>query len=233
MAKRKKKKHIPPCPGNPEDYVLVETREGFHWRLKRGSIKPAKLNTAFKNNVKLTKLTSPVAVTIRKKLLPFLEKLDTGRFVANVSGLLKQEYYKTGKFDFIALNGYEIQPYNPLGKLLRRNHYVQIKKNEAIIEIPLSENVVKKFNKQVTGYFFEAILLSGDLAKPGSLRVDSDTSAVYDIGLKTDITCRMSLTLPTKKVSWMVMLKLSLIQVNEPASHFSHYGMKVVCAASA
>jgi hypothetical protein len=226
----KKKGPIPPCPGNPEDYVLVNSKEGPYWRRKRGTVKTATLNTAFKNNVKLTKIISPVAVTIRKKLEPFLEGLDTGRFLANVSGLLKKEYYKSGKLDFLALKDYELQPSHHLQTLLRRTYEVHIKKNEIIIEIPLGENVVKKVNKQMTGYHFELILLYGDLTKQNTLRSDSDTSSVYDMQLKTGTRCRLSLILPSKKVSWMALLKLTCTFGNKPASHRSHYGMRVVWA---
>jgi hypothetical protein len=233
MAKSKKNGTIPSCPGNPEDYVLVNSREGPHWRKKRGTDKPAKLNTVFKNNVKLTGVVSPVASYIKRKLSPFINELETGRFVANVSGLLKKGYNKTGKLDFLQLKGYELQPRYKLSKLLRRNYEVYTKKNEVIIEISLGENAVVKFNGQVTGYYFEAILLYGDLKKINSLRIDSEVSSVYDIELKTEKTCRLSLILPTKKASWMLMLKLSSVFGDETGNFHKHFGMKVVWAESA
>src|SRR5690242_1236200 len=232
MRKKKKKKNrpIPPCPGNPEDYTWHNTKEGGHWQRNRGTVTTAKLNTSFKNNVKLTRVVSPIATTIKKKLMPFLEGLDTGRFVARVSGLLKKGYNKTGNIDFLELKDYELQPDYTLSKLLRREYEVHLKNNEVIIEIPLGENAVKKFNNLVTGYFFETILLYGDLKKPNSLRIDSDTSPVFDIKLKTATPCRLSLPLPAKKVSWMAMLKLHLVQGKNPGSYHKHFGMKVVWA---
>jgi hypothetical protein len=226
----KKKKPIPPCPGNPEDYTWVNTREGGHWQRRRGTVTTAKLNTSFKNNVKLTKLVSPIASTLKKKLMPFLENMDTGRFVANVSGLLKKEYNKLGKLDFLGLKDYEVQPYNKLQKLLRRAYDVQVKKNEVIIEIHLGEGVVKPGSKDMTGYFFEGILVYGDLTKPNSLRIDSETSPIYEIRSKTKDTCRISLMLPSKKVSWMALLKLTCTYGTVPATYKIYIGMKVVWA---
>jgi len=228
---KKKNWAIPPCPGNPEDYTLVRPKnEPPYWRKKRGTVKPAKLNTSFKNNVKLNKNVSSMASSIKKKIMPFLEKLETGRFVAKVSGRLRKEYYKSGKFNFGGLKEYELQPTYSLSNLLRREYDVHVKGNEAIIEIPLGENAVKKFNGLVTGYFFEGILLHGDLSKPNSLRVDSETSPVYDIRLKQATNCRLSLHLPTKKVSWMVMLKLHLVMGTKTGDFHKHFGMKVVWA---
>jgi hypothetical protein len=232
MSKKKKNRNIPPCPGNPEDYTWVNTREGGHWRKNRGTVKPARLNTSFKNNVKLNKIVSPIASTIKKKLMPFLESMETGRFVAKVSGLLRKEYNKTGKLDFLPLKEYELQPDYSLSKLLKCAYDVHLKNNEVIIEIPLSERAVVKFNNLVTGYFFEAILLYGDLSKLNSLRVDSDTSPIYSIKTKA-ITCRLSLQLPAKKLSWMAILKLHSVQGKEPGSYHKHFGMKVVWADGA
>lgn len=230
---KKKNRPKPPCPGNPEDYTWHDTKEGGHWQRNRGTVTTAKLNTSFKNNVKLTKITSPSATIIKSKIMPFLEGLETGRFVANVSGLLKRGYNKTGKLDFLALKEYELQPDYPLSKLLTRAYDVSIQKNEVIIDIHLGERAVKKFNNLVTGYFFELILLFGELSKPNSLRVDSDTSSIYDIRLKTQTICRLSLPLPTKKLSWMAMLKLHSVQGKDPGSYYKHFGMKVVWAEGA
>lgn len=228
MAKRKKKGIIPLCPGNTEEYLLVNTREGYYWRKKRGTIKPAKLNAAFKNNAKLTGILSPVTSAIREKLSPFLEYMDTGRFLANVSGRLKKAYNQTGKLSFLGLTDYDLQPYYPFEKLFRGSYKVHVNKSELSIEILLRENIVKALTKMVTGYYFEAILLYGDPAKQNSLRIDSEVSPVYNIHSTTDTVCRLSLLLPAKKTSYMVLLKLSCMNGKTPAYHASQYGMKVV-----
>jgi len=233
MNKKKKNRPIPPCPGNPEDYTWHNTREGGHWQKKRGTVTTATLNKSFKNNVKLTRIVSPIAVTLRKKLIPYLEYLDTGRFIANVSGRLKKEYNKSGKLDFVGLLDYEIQPYRILEKLLRCAYEVQLNKNEVIIEIPVMERAVAKGNNLMTGYFFEAILMYGDITKPNSLRTDSEISPVYEFRLKARTTCRLSLLLPSKKVSWMVLLKLSCVYGKEIATYDKYHGMRVVWAERA
>jgi hypothetical protein len=232
MAARKKIKPDPPAPPNAHNYILVKTKEGAYWRRKRGTVKPAKLNTVLSNNAKLTSIVSPLASLIRKKLMPFLERLDTGRFIAGISARLKTEYNETGKLSLVALHEYEVQPRFKLQDLLATGYLPRTEKGEVIIDILPSERPVRRLNKSVTGYYFDAILLYGDLAKPNSLRIDSETSAVFEIGLKTKTNLRLSLVLPAKKVSWAVFLKLSCIEGNEPANHPRHYGMKVVSVGS-
>lgn len=231
MPRRKKAKQAPPVPPG-EGYVLVRTKEGSHWRRKRGTVKPAKLNESLKTNTELTSITSPIAKRIFDKLAPYLKRLDTGRFIANVSTLLNKHYKRTGKFSLCALNGYVLQTSSPWWKLMISGYWVKEKKGEVFIEIDLFKGAVKKLNSIVSHYFFEAILLHGDLTKEKGLRIESEASPMYNYEKDPDQVCKLNLILPAKKTSWLVMLRLSCIENNELATHYRHHGAKIILAGT-
>jgi hypothetical protein len=233
MATKKKKSYPPPPPPDPENWQLIETKEGNKfWRRKRGTVKKAKLNEAFKRNIKLNNLVSPAATEIRKKLLPYLEKMETGRFIAKVSGRLRKMYKDKGRLDLQAMNGYDLQPYFPLNELLKTSYQSSIKNEEVILEIQLYKGIIGRTNKIITGYWFEAILLYGDLANPKTLRTDSERSLTYDINLQKKDTCILSVMLPSKKTSWILILKAGCDEDGKPAYYARHYGMKVIMAGT-
>jgi hypothetical protein len=230
MAKRGKNKPAPPP--DLHNYTLIKTKEGSYWRRKRGTVNPAKLNATLKRSSRAMAVTSPAARRIKDKLHPFLQRLDTGRFIAIVSGKLRKAYNQTGKISLLPLQGYEMQPYFHLNQLLDTSYNVFEKKGEIIIEINLGSRSVRQLNQIVTEYYFDAILLHGDPSKPNGLRIESDTSPLYDINSRKQTTCRLSLLLPTKKTSWIVLLKVSCREGDEPAAHPRHYGMKVIMTGS-
>jgi len=232
MPARKKRKTPPTPPPDPENWQLVKTREGDFYRRKRGTVKEARLNEAFRKNVTLNKLVSPAAKEIRNKLLPFLANLDTGRLIARVSALLRKMYKKYGRPDLQAIGGYDFQPYNPMDELLKTKYTVSIINGEIIIVIEVYKGMIRRTSKIISGYWFEAILLYGDLEKPSSLRTDNDVSPIYNINLNKESACKLSLMLPSRKTSWVVLLKVSCMEGKEPALHSRHYGMKVVLAGS-
>lgn len=228
MARKNRKKDDPPSPpADAAGYVLVRTKERVYWRRKRGTIKKATLNSSFKRNAAITAITSPAAKRIYVKLDQFLHRLATGRFIANVSARLRKALKQTGELDFSFMMDYEIQPWYPLGKLLNRPYTITENKNEFIIRIPIKENTVKRHNKQVSDYYFEAILLWGQPDKSKGLKVDSDTSPLYRFGEEKP-ECRLTITQPTQKLPWMILLKLSCHEGNNPAHMARNYGMKVV-----
>jgi len=228
MPKRNRQKNDPPSPpADASEYILVRTKERVFWRRKRGTIKNVTLNSGFKKNAEITAIVSPAAKRIYAKLDPFFKGLDTGRFIANVSARLRKALKLNGEMDFSFLLDYEIQPWYPLKKLLDDGYQTTIENNEFIIRIPI-RNTVKRHNKQVSDYYFDAILLWGQPGKSKGLRVESDTSPLYEFGQKTTTECKLTINLPAKKMPWMVLLKLSCHEGNKPANMARNYGMKVV-----
>ena len=230
MSKRKRRRYrtATPPPVDGHSYVLVRTKEGSYWRKKRGTVKKAELNEVFQRNAEATALASPAAKRIKGKLEEFFNGLDTGRFIANISAKLKKTYLTTGAWNFSLLQGYDLQPDHPLTELFLGNYYIIEKKEEVTIRIPIDKQTVKRHNKLVTDYYFDAIILYGDPSKKNTLLIESETSKLYPATGEFKTECNLSLSLPAKKTPWMILLKLSCLEGNTPAVHPRHYGMKVV-----
>jgi len=227
MPRKKKNWRRPPPPGPPENYTWIDTREGGHWRANRGTYKEAKLNEAFQKNADNSKWASPAAKRIKERLYQFLKGLDTGRLISGVASGLKKQFNKTGDINYTLLKGYEWQPYHYLREIYRGQYSGYKKGGEFIISVQTGKTHIKRLNKLVDGYFFDAILLYGDPTKKNNLRIESETSPVYSFFPGDEMTWKTSFTLPDKK-PWMVILKLSSLEKGAPASHGRHYGMQTI-----
>jgi hypothetical protein len=221
------KKKIPPCP-DPERYIFVTTKEGGYWRLKRGSVKPASLNAVFGKNASSRKLTSPAAKRILGMLKLFLQGLRPGRIIARLSSGLSKALNDNGHIHFSFLDGFEWQVDYPLNKLLLDSIRVYQTNDNLEIRVLVGEDYVAKHNNLVTDYYLDAILLYGNTAIDGGLRIDSVESPLYSFKHTANTECILSLPLPANTQPWMLLLKASCLEGNELAVHYKHYGMRVV-----
>ena len=214
-------------PDEEPKYILVKTKEGKFWRRKRGTVTTARLNTVFAKNVDNSKVASPAAKRIIQKLRPYLQELNTGRLTAKLAGALMKSINEKGEPDFSFLNGFEFQ-HPPLSKLL----YAQVTANhqdeEVVISFPIGPYTMEPKNELVTDYYFEAVLLYGDVTKDNGLRIDSTISPLYAFNSKIKTTCVLSLQLPATTFPWMVLLKASCQEENRPSIHYNHFGMRVI-----
>lgn len=226
MAKTAKKP-VAPCP-DPERYVWVNRRSGGYWKLKRGSVKRAVLNDSFKQNSSAFKICSPVASRTREKLEEFTRGLATGSLHSRLTGELVKTYNATGVVNFSRLKGFEIQEEHPLDKILLTQYRVQQAEHSIIIQIPVTEGIIKYYSPLVTDFYFEGILLHGDVLTAGLLQVEYAVSKPYFFADTITDDCRLVLPLPQQKVHWLLMLKVSCLEGNEMAKHPRHYGMRVV-----
>ncbi len=217
----------PPNP-DPGNYVWIKTKKGGYWRMKRGTMKPAKVNTAYEQGIDYMKISAPATARIMKKLSPFMRGLDTGRLNARISGLLRRALRKNGKVDLGYLYNLDLQPDHPMRNLLQAGVYIDQSVHELIVRIPIDGDTIKRLNKIVTNYYFELVLLYGDATKENGLRTESEDSAVYDIKKDYGTDCRLSAVLPESP--WIALLKVNCIEGDEPAVHPRHYAMKVVAA---
>ncbi len=215
-------------PPSPEagNYIWVDTKEGGFWRRKRGSNSVAKLNAAFQQSNEHTKICSPAASRIVKKLRPYMNGLQPGRIVARICGKLRKSMNETGSLDLRCLLGLDFQPGHPIERLLQGDVFTEQTTNEIIVWIPIGEHTIKRLNGLVTNYYFEFVLLYGDAGKEGGLRTESEDSSVYDIGQKSKDDCRLSIVVPEQP--WIALLKVNCIEGNELAASSKLYGMKVV-----
>jgi hypothetical protein len=89
---------------------------------------------------------------------------------------------------------------------------------------------MKALNTLVTGYYFEVILLYGDVHRERGLEIISAESKLYSYCVeKTDLCV---LTLPVPREEWCLFLKISSLEGNELAVNTKHYRMKVIAACA-
>lgn len=228
MAKKRPYKPLPPAPGHPGEYIIVNSKEGQYWRRKRGTVTKAKVNAALKKNNELAAIASPAAKRIRDKLAEFTKQMDTGRFIARVSGRLMKALRKNGAIDYSFLDEYELQPDRRFSELVLHNLPVLVQNGEVIANFSVKADTVKQHIKSVTGFYFDLVLLYGDPTKNNGLRIESDTSPVYPFDMKNDMTCRLSVTLPTKKIPWMALLRAGCMKGQEVMEGDRYCTMKVM-----
>lgn len=226
MAK-KKLKPVPPCP-DPNLYVYVNRKDGGYWKLKRGSKKPAVLNERFKQNSSAFKITSPVARRIKQKLEEFTRGLSISNLHFRLNGKLVETFNKKGLPDFSLLKGFEIQEEHPLEKILLTQYRVKQINDTVEIQIPVLTGIVKQYSRLVSDFYFEGILLYGDVLTDGALKIEYAVSKPYPFADTATDHCTLMLPLPPKSEPWMLLLKVSCLEGNEMAHHPRHYGMRVV-----
>lgn len=225
MKKKKKlkRRHIPFC-ADPENRVLVETRERVFWRKKR---RKGGLNDAFATNVDLSKICGPAARRLVQRLRPFMKGIEAGRITLRISNALRKTLKEEKQLSLSALEGEEMQRDYSLHQLLLVPYNVAVEGLTCIIRIGIEEKCVKKQNRLVTHFYFEGILLYGDLEKENGLRTEHAESKLYAFGKEPKEVCELRLLLPDYG-DWAVLLKVSCLEGNELAVHPKHYGMKVV-----
>jgi hypothetical protein len=219
-----KARPTPPCP-DPLRYVLVKTKEGNYWRLKRGTLKPAPVNSFMQDRA--THNGSREAKQICDCLLPYLENMDAGRKIARMGVLLRRARANNGVFDFSCFKGFDVQKLHTLEMILREDFVLSVEKGMLYIKIPIRKFTVKPPVNYVTHFQLEAILMYGNSAKKGSLRTESDTSPMYLIGNSTESLCTLTLQLP-EKLPWMVLLKVGTHEGAYLGHYDKLYGMQVV-----
>ncbi len=218
------KGRVPPCP-DPGQYILVQTREGMYWRRKRGSVKKAELNEAMQQAAAMLKQCAAMSRRIRTRLREYFSRMETGRLHQRVWTRLRRQLKETGRAGLQSLEGLEIQQRFPLDRLLTACYSVTVKDGTVEVRIPINENTIKQNSGIVSGYFFQLIMVYGECNEEYGLKVEEETSEVYDIG-QQNTDCRMLMVLPEKE--WMVVLKVSCIEGKEVAKAARNYGMKVV-----
>ena len=145
MSKRKRyKKPTARENPDPERYILVVTKEGSYFRLKRGLNKPAVLNAAYQQSSDSTRVCSPaakrMAVILRKDLLG----LDTGRMIARFTGLLRKAFHQKGIVDFSFFGDYDFQRDNPFDGLLQVPYQCHEKDGVVHVQIPIEKASLKR-----------------------------------------------------------------------------------------
>ena len=222
-------KKIPPCP-DPKRYIWVETKEGGFWRLRRGLDKPAERNNAVKNSGILNGRSSKAASRIVRTLRPYLRGLEMGRVTIRVNVALKKGMTYEDPFDFGRLRGFDMQPLHPFDQGVLPNITIQQSDKEPLVGLPIANYTVVRLSPLVTDFYFEMVLVYGDLNKEEPLLVDAVESQTYESEKEYEGGCQLRIMLPRKP--WVALLKLNSIEGNTPAAASRHYRMKVVAAGN-
>jgi hypothetical protein len=218
---------VPPCPGNPEDYVLVQSKEGVHWRKKRGTVRPARLNPAFLGNAHAMAIVSPAAKRVIAAMRPFLRGISRGRLNARIANAFRRSLKEKGCLQVSYLKGLEFQADHPMDGLVKSQYSVSVGSGSVRVEIPIDHIHMKAQNPLATEYYFELVLLYGDANEDWGLRTESVESPLYVYGDRTKRVCVLELDLPEQE-DWCVILKVSSLEGNQLAVHPMHYRMRVV-----
>lgn len=216
----------PPCPGDPNDYIWVKSKERPHWRRKRGRLRAARLNKAWQDSNDATSMVSPAASRVRRMIEPYLRGIASGRLNNRISSAFRRSLKVCGQMRLSYLKGMECQRDYPLDGLLRSDYRVTISEKNVQVQIPVESGCMKAQNTLVSDYYFEAVILYGDVGKEKGLDTMSTESKLYRYRDEEDGICLLSLPLP--EGDWCLFLKVCSLEGKELAVHTKHYRMKVV-----
>jgi hypothetical protein len=216
----------PDYPGNNKDLILVNSKEGKHCRRKRGTVKPATLNNAFLLANESLKTISPAAAKIASSVRSYLRNFKTGRLNNRISTCLRKSFKETSHLQFAYLKGLQFQKEHPLERMVSR-YVVQQEHGNINIKVDIGKDYIIPQNNVVTDYYFEAILVYGDLITENGLITKSVESPLYSFNSNEQGKCCLELPHP-RKYDWMLLLKISCLEGDNLASHTKHYRLKVI-----
>lgn len=208
MPKKKKfDRRIPPCPGDPKDYILVRGKYRYYWRLKRGTLKPALLNEVLTRSAANTSTSNRAAKQMMSLLSVFTQQMELGATITLIAGAFKRAYLKE-RMDFRFMHEIEFQENYPVHKLFKG--LVTPKIDRGSIHLRFDAGIsVRRLSPHAESYRFTAILLYGDPAKDRGIKIETEESPTYSFDNKKPIDCELSLTLPARNRPWMVLMHIS------------------------
>jgi len=218
------RRSLPPCP-DPDQYVLVESKEGLYWRRKPGKKSQLTKNAAFQANEDAMKICSPAASRLLTALLPYREGFEKWRVQAHFTTLLRRGL-KGRYFSYNCLKGAELQKSYRLDHLLKSSVDVTQPGYSVAVQVPIRPGAVHRHSQLVSDFYLEAIIVSGDPLAGTPLKVNSTTSPLYAYDNIPTTTCTLQLTIPDKP--WILLLKFCSLEGNELAHHPKHYALKVI-----
>jgi hypothetical protein len=218
---------FPPCPGNPDDYRLVVTREGKYWRKKRGRVRPAKLNYKFQGNTDVMSVVSPAARRVMVAMEPFMRGIRRGRLNNRISGAFRKSLEEEGCLRLSYLKGLEFSRDHPMDQLVRGQYPVLVRNGRVRVELDSKKMWVDPQNALVTEFYFDLVLLYGDVNEEGVLRTESMESPLFIYRDRSKKVCVLELDLP-EEGDWCAILKVSSLEGNEVAMNDKNYRMRVM-----
>jgi len=224
MGCKRTREELGPNP-NPEIWMDVKTKEG--WYRKKRPKKNAKLNSVMQGHADAMELTMPAAKKLIDKLEPWVRGLELGRIRSTIGSRLKKSYLEKGRMDFTYLQDVDIQPRRTMKALLKPRPKVFVT-NEVAVSVHTYGSAIRIVRSIYTEYYFELIMLWGDVTKENGLRVDSVESPLYPKDTEEVGKCDLKIDIPNTDQPWMALLKVGCLEEEEQARHPRHYAVKVV-----
>ena len=222
-----KRKDIPPCP-NPAAYTLIRMKNNlYYWRRKRGTVIPARLNAAFIQNVELTKLLSPLCTKITEAISSFWTDLPLNGWHVAVLTAIKRYYKEKGCIRYSHLKNLELQPQYPFRKLFTGPAKISIENELLNLRLLVTNKTVIRSNGLVTDFYFESVMIIGDISVQEKLITQSEQSELFSFQEKIDRTCTFSFAIPRHQ-PWILFLKIACYEGNQKAAHYKNYAMKII-----
>ena len=206
---------------DPTKYVIVHSKEGDYLRARRTD---GVINAQFA--AMATETCSAAAKQILTKLKPFTQKM-AGRMNVRLSGRMRSAKKQTGTYNYNLMKDFELQKDHPLAALYKEHCTVANINGKLNITVPVTPGCVQQLNSQVTAYYFEAVLLTGDAMLPNSLRVEEEISELFYFDKQYNTTVGFQF-IPAEDVPYLLWLKVGCLEGDEPAYHPRHYGMRVI-----
>ena len=228
MGLKKTQWELGPNP-DPERWIDIRTKEGW-LRRRRRKVK-LKLNTVMQEHADAAKLTMPATNRLLGKLEPWVRGLELGRIRTTIAARLKKSYFETGKMNFTYLQNLDLQPNRTMKMLLMPRPRVEVT-NEVVVKIMTSEGAIKVKGSIFTEYYFELIMLWGDVMKERGLRVEDEDSPLYPAKTEETRQCVLKIDVPTTKQPWMALLKVCCLEGKELAKNPRHYALKVIAVSA-
>ncbi|RYY46452.1 MAG: hypothetical protein EOO06_14525 [Chitinophagaceae bacterium] len=222
-----KKRNLPPCP-DPENYCLVRHKDNsYYWRLRRGTRKPAVLNEAFAANATLTALISPLISRLTIPIIAFAEHRQLSRLHTRLLTPVKKYYKEHNRISYTGLLGMDLLPHAPLHRLFAGSIDTRYSNEMITVMITAGNNYVKKNNTLVTDYYFEAMLLVGDISHKTTLEIDTEQSELLSFTGPAQQNIQFQFISPLHE-PWVLILKLACFEGHQKAANDKHYGIRII-----
>lgn len=215
---------MPPCPGSPESYTLINVKGFFHWRRNRGSLTPVVLNAVMQRRSEAMKALSPAIKALRLLLLPLMAPLRSASLHNDLFAWLQDSWLASGEIGYGNLKNRELHQKYTLDKVLKAPYRCIAVSDMLQVIIPPCSYAVKRQNSLVTDFVLEATLV---WEQAGAYYSRTETSLLYKIEEGITSECLFVFEMPSH-AAWFLVLKLVCFEGSEWAKHPMHYGMRVL-----
>ena len=204
MPKRRKfDRTIPPCPGDPDKYVLVRGRYKYYWRKKPENVS---LNASLRKSAGATHFTNQAAKDMMSLLSFYTQRMEMGQIVTRIGGRFKKAYLENDRVDFSCMKEFVFQEKYPTWKIFRGMIYKKLVRNTLELRIGVGFANVLAPTSSAESYQLHVILLYGQPGKTGGIRIETEESPIYHFKEKQELFWEPTVILPGKNKPWMVML---------------------------